>query len=554
MSRSCFHCGHLLANISPELIDHESPGLISQTVIQSWFGYPLETSRFADLLLPNTSSRVLFALISGIYQAISYHEEGDMRLESAESRDKRNYEVNIATSSAEEKLARLTTSFNALTNWPSRFLEFLEKYRSRVEFQSYGGVRTDFPYLYDTLIESRWRYPEFDFVQQVFEDFLVQNYQHVQSIENTHRYRENEAFQSRFPNVSITQAAKMLNATESDVFEMISRRILWRRRTSDNTQTNPPWIPRYEVQFLLHEWERKYTLASAAERLGTTEAVVRRLVELKLIHVDFQVNEPEVNSYVINGQNFHRFLLLLWASIQSVNGASCSLKEAVKRLSNFGFDDAKIIEAIIKKELRAQNGLNIGSLEIQISDVETLWENHISKLALEILAPIAKKRGVQPTALRTWLKEGLIQIEKGENLDFFITEDEWKRFNDAYMSASQAAELLGVAFSTFETWVKRGRYREVGWKEHRVHTNLFRREEVEKFAPGNCLRRREILREYRININQFENWILQGRLTPISGPGVDKAHYYLYARADIERILTSEDLKVDPKSNPAKLP
>jgi len=85
-----------------------------------------------------------------------------------------------------------TTAFQGLVNWPNGFHVFLDAYRTRDGRTEQSSVYYDLHYIYGAWLEKAWRHPDFQFVQQAFDQYLMHRYPHLL----THLRRTRESFSS----------------------------------------------------------------------------------------------------------------------------------------------------------------------------------------------------------------------------------------------------------------------------------------------------------------------------------------------------------------------
>ena len=60
------------------------------------------------------------------------------------------------------------------------------------------------------------------------------------------------------------------------------------------------------------------------------------------------------------------------------------------------------------------------------------------------------------------------------------------------------------------------------------HRYLFQRNEVERFRPENRLTAPQMAKRLNISRSQIIQWIKNGKIEPVSGPGIDACGQYLF--------------------------
>jgi hypothetical protein len=155
----------------------------------------------------------------------------------------------------------------------------------------------------------------------------------------------------------------------------------------------------------------------------------------------------------------------------------------------------------------------------------------------ELALPITARFGVDLTRVIVWHQLGLLTEDKTPGGLKRITEEEIRRFHERYILYGEAPRVLGIQPGSFETWINKGRFKELGYSEYGVHSGVFLRAEIERFAPGRTLTRTEISRMYGINGTRLDSWVAAGELAPVTGPGVDNCAHHRFAREEVERLV-----------------
>mgnify|MGYP002713185139 CR=1 FL=1 len=65
------------------------------------------------------------------------------------------------------------------------------------------------------------------------------------------------------------------------------------------------------------------------------------------------------------------------------------------------------------------------------------------------------------------------------------------------------------------------------------HRYLFKREEIELLRPSNRLTAPELAKTLGLSCSQLQEWIKRGKVRPMSGPGIDEMKHYLFVRTCI---------------------
>jgi len=92
-----------------------------------------------------------------------------------------------------------------------------------------------------------------------------------------------------------------------------------------------------------------------------------------------------------------------------------------------------------------------------------------------------------------------------------------------------AAETLDSGLNGVQKWCRRGRLKPVsGPRLDGYRRYLFRRADVERLRPENRLTAPEMAERLGISSSQMLQWIREGKVKPVSGPGIDGSKHYLF--------------------------
>ena len=159
-------------------VKEDELGLFSQTILHAWLGLGSLPEAKPLFSLPDHSHRVLYRLVDTLRWAM-------MRLDPHWNYLHRSQAiVDWPTRPCFAKPELTPTwsyllyasAFKALLNWPHGFFDYLDAYKQQVGKPNSGSVQKDFGYLYSACLQRVWQHPAFDFVQDAFNQYLVDNY------------------------------------------------------------------------------------------------------------------------------------------------------------------------------------------------------------------------------------------------------------------------------------------------------------------------------------------------------------------------------------------
>lgn len=174
----CPQCQFDLTRSPLTWIKKDELGLFSQTVLRVWLGLGSLPETKPLFSLPDHSPTVLYRLVDTLRWAM-------MRLDPYWDylyRPQNAVDWSLGPCFAKQDLTPArsyllyASAFKALLNWPHGFFDFLDAYKRQVGNSSHASIQQDFDYLYSACLQRVWRHPAFDFVQDAFNQYLVDNY------------------------------------------------------------------------------------------------------------------------------------------------------------------------------------------------------------------------------------------------------------------------------------------------------------------------------------------------------------------------------------------
>lgn len=128
-----------------------------------------------------------------------------------------------------------------------------------------------------------------------------------------------------------------------------------------------------------------------------------------------------------------------------------------------------------------------------------------------------------------WVENGLLVPVEQKQSAMYFSRAEVERFENQFILTTEAAKILQMTELAVQTWARNGRLHPVsgpGVDDRAAY--LFRRDEIEKLRPENRCTASEMAEKLGIGRSQLIVWIKQGKIKPISGPGIDLCGRYLF--------------------------
>lgn len=476
VEQQCRWCQADLAEAQPPVVDDQE--VLVQQIIQSW----LQVGPTPENLpaLPAQPARVLYRVLDGLRLSLMSHKPAWPRFDRLNSLPvlRKGQKLTPAQS-----LALYTTAFAALVNWPDGLPEFLSK------FSPPGTATTlarSFQFLYTQWLQYRWQSPEFQFLQEAFDDYVVKHY--PASVLQADRYRH-----------------------KADLIDHL------------------PYT----------------TLAGARQQLGLSVDLVLALVKAGLLTTTAEPGLKGSNHWLISQQSIKGLLDRMKQNTTRVvpSEFTIDLPTAARMLAVVGLNAAGIFARIAEGRLHAcwpssrLDKVLFAEADLQACIRQVQAENHWLRRE-----EIAARLGVKVTVITKWIKAGLLTPVVTHAQTLYFDQDKVEDFLQGHVFSDEAAQILEVGLEVVQKWARQGRLRPVvGGEGDDCHRYLFRREEVERLRPAHRLTGPQLAQRLGLSRAQLWQWIKQEKVKPVSGPGIDGSRHYLFVLPPVEKTPPSTD-------------
>ena len=146
---------------------------------------------------------------------------------------------------------------------------------------------------------------------------------------------------------------------------------------------------------------------------------------------------------------------------------------------------------------------------------------------------IAARMWVKVTLVTKWVSTGLLTPVATHANSQHFSRDEVDAFVQGHIFSDEAARILDVGLDVVQKWARKGRLKPVaGGSQDDCHRYLFRREDVERLRPENRLTGPQLAKRLGLSRAQLWQWSKQGKVKPVSGPGIDESGHYLFVLSE----------------------
>ncbi len=353
----CKACRFGLAATPTIGVGSDTWGLFTQMLIQSWFGNVPVPETPSNAKLPEQPASVFLELLWGLSRAVMqipveeiWHTPSFLPQPSWPSDKGRPLPAQV--------YALYASTLKVITNWPHNFYRFLDAYRHHVGDET-GQIMADFSSLYVYWLEKRWKRPEFAYVQEAFEDYLVTHYPLSRSIIRMERYQQNQSFRDRFPYLTEAEAARLLNVDPETVHRLVEMGTLVDFERGENVRLH--WhkrlrlVRRVELEALRQRWQAGISLTEVSQLLSVSEEMVIDLVNAGLLTetghavVDDGVRfRIDTLSFSVLTGRLCRYPLMFYNEPKFL-----SLTQVTQLLAERGYDVVQVIQYVVSGDLKA---------------------------------------------------------------------------------------------------------------------------------------------------------------------------------------------------------
>jgi predicted site-specific integrase-resolvase len=481
-------------------------GFFAQTTLLSWFGIGSEGARayFArpDSLranwlqwsssLPPQSGSVLYRLVTGIQRSLfgigpewSYWHPVSSHFWAPSV----SQQARLQSLTPGMAYLLLATAFQAVVNWPHNFYTFLDAYQERAGRTTTPTFSRDFGTLYHLCLAKRWSSPHFQFVQEAFDDYLVESYPLTVSLFSYHRYWSTPQFANRLPCLPADEAAKRLQTTSRVLDRLLASGFLvnYRGTVTRKSFYQPGFICRPEVLALENRWSSGIPQEDAARLLGVSVSILADFIDAGMLTTICAPLAEDAGPTLAHKPIMSLLDRLMYgvtsrAALQPHTGF---LSEMAPMLARFGYRPAMVMQLARKHLIRFgwenQPGPQLGVFWVSTEDLDFQLELLTDDRPFLSRAQAAHQLRVPVAILMAWAHHGLIPCLRERGMGWQFARADVEQFAAHYVVLEEAAYLLGIYSQTLRLWIKKGLLSPIsGRGTDRCQRLLFRRADVEQ--------------------------------------------------------------------------
>lgn len=173
-----------------------------------------------------------------------------------------------------------TTAVRGLLDWPQGFYAFLDAYRARPAAKEKTGLRREFGTLYISWLQRLWKHPAFDFIQQAFNNYLLEHIPVPQIVESL-RIRNYPDLLDRVRYLDLKHAKAILGTSVYTIYRLAEEGHLTLTRFPEDT--SGVWFDRHELAHLKTEWQQHLPFVAVVRQLGVSKRLTGELLHARLL-------------------------------------------------------------------------------------------------------------------------------------------------------------------------------------------------------------------------------------------------------------------------------
>lgn len=527
----CPKCGYDLPTADIIDISSDQDSATTQSVLLALY---TGTNQEEGWGLPKASFSTLYRLYNGLMHTVQLKGEWDGLHPFPNSEIPKRVKGQPTWAEYNTYTHRLNvTAIKALMDWPNGFFRFLDTCRNDQTSQNIS-LSLGLGHLYNGWIDREWNTPEFAFVQAVYNQYLLMRLPVLYpGYERTERHARFPELAEKFAYITVAFAAQKLHTTTNPIINLAKRGLI--RCINTDAGRAGMFVSRQDIEVLARKWEQAVTLTKTAELMGTNKQTCLALVERGYLEAVRGRSIDGSSIWLITTVSIHALQSKLESLTERVNREDyVPFPKLVQQMANWNVAAADVLESLIDGEIVPVLAPNtvpmLSNLRFSPNAHHCLKEAIIQKNHWVSLDQFARKMRVKPLIVRRWIQSKLVScIQVGPKTRFF-TRENVKNFQMNYLTSQQAADIIGVGVLTVQKWARLGRLHPVSGEDvDGCHEYRFARSEIVSLSTEKRMTAPQLARQLGISRTQMSVWIRQGKVNPISGPGIDGAKHYLFA-------------------------
>jgi len=534
VASQCPRCKFDLRNSLARAVNSDQIGLIAQSILLSWFDNTVKP--LGNYGMPDAIPAVLYQLFYGLRSSVHLRTRWEFlhQLPDSNVSFRRNKFRSKQDNSVELQYRHNVTALKALLDWPAGFYEFAEHYRDKKKKRD---IAIGLGNLYWSWIENRWNLPQFQFVQEAYDELLVRyNEVLLPNIHKARRLQKNPELARRFNYISSSYAADILGVSYQTVDRYVEKGDI----TCINKKNRDPYIGyivlQNDVYKLRDIWQDTLSLSEACQCIGASKHHIIELIKGGCLIAPRGKTTDGHAIWMISKSSLETLHRQIRESVIFFDGDKRNMipfTTLLQRLAGWNTDAAGLVKKLTSGEIKgyriagdAERLDNIYFPKYAVREIKTMIIRENGWIAAN---KFANQAGVKSSTVKAWIASGLITPIATVGNVTFLSQQEANAFKNKYADTKSAAKILKVGIQTVQKWTRIGRLNPISGKDlNGCHDYLFLREDIMRYRSESRISVPEMAIRLGKSKSTVYEWIKKGKLTPTSGPGIDGAKHYLF--------------------------
>lgn len=478
----CPKCREDLTNAQPISVAHDQAGIAAHRLLHGWLFGVSDSATRDDIGLPDQPDRVLYHLVDGICTGLRTANPSWSYLHPASDSSASGFirRVHIKGEWPPDVLYRLyVTAVKSVLAWPNGFYEFLHAYPSR---KSPSKARHWFGQLdnfYATWILKNWQHPAFQFVQDAFA-WYVQEYGTIATSRSYARRTPQLSQSSRY--LSLLEAAHQLGTVPLVVRRLIALGQLADADPDPASRQAGRYVQAQSVTNLLQTWSIPLSVGEAALWLGLPEPLVHNLHAAHfladVVSQPMVSDAPSMIPKCVVGTWYT--MLMVRSSDAHPTEDTVDLATLIEHAEIAGTSMTSLLRAMTAGQLRCYQPLSEGDLmKVQVSTADVRrWQDEVRSGTSRWIRgeEVERRLKTRRKATQRWVEGGLLMAQVTPTGRWIFDRGVFDRFLEQHLWTPAAARAFVVTPIVITQWVQQGRLKAVsGPGIDQNHAYLFQR-------------------------------------------------------------------------------
>jgi hypothetical protein len=329
-----------------------------------------------------------------------------------------------------------------------------------------------------------WKHPTFAFIQEVFNDYLVERMP-VYQLMSSKRVRDYPELVERSEYLDLNRSRQYLQSSVLSIYRLANEGHLTLHRFEGDARG--VWLSRQEMDELRQRWQHHLRLHDVVRLLGVSPRLIHELIGAGLLctiphDAGVKQDGPYIHTDALN-QFIHRLKRCVTVRPNASDTSVSLLNVCIRHGGSVKLDLVQLLERVLAGKITAYHPhetlLPLNAMWFDVDDVENLSESVKTEQDWINLTEAPAYLGVGRRVFGHLLDTGLLQPQQSFGRKQLYRKSDLLALRERCITSTQTAQLIGI-------------------------------------SPG-----------------YITSLVHLGSLKPISGPGVNQHGHYLFDRQDI---------------------